>query len=527
MFDNKVRKMKYYGIKEKIRKDKARYRYAKTKAKLFSILSLKHKQFWKMHYQQSFCNQFALNKYDNSIPKGKNIQLNHVIFADIIKREDTKKLQSGLRRLLKEYRSSRYFTGSIEGVEEICARIGQMDTLLFAGYHHVDCGIFEFREPKMSEIVRWFTVVIKYFNSDYLMVQFEVCFSEQKAIDLTNLMSCNYSENFGYVQTSLTAKHNQVGAFKTHVVSYYNNDALKSDKIYEFISCIEWQFYDKLKAFFPFVIHNKGIIPPRIEVYKTVINYRKKLHHFWHSIGIAPYNGHFLDVNQKVFFRCEHSSRYDNYVHDSRVLYIFKDSNDEEYGFLSTESILRDHLKFVETNLFKLLILKIMSEEAGKVIVKYNHELDIIKLRKRNLKKLIKRQYQFIRDYDFYNRLIMNIDWDIINEKLRNEYSDSYEQIRKNNFRGYTTYKYLFENTKKHEEEIQSNFILLKEEYSSKRNALQNLFDYKNSSKDIRLNILMLIISVITLLFVVFPGRAEWIANIIRRVYQFILGLFQ
>ena len=302
---------------------------------------------------------------------------------------------------------------------------------------------------------------------------------------------------------------------------------MKSDKIYEFISCIEWQFYDKLKAFFPFVIHNKGIIPPRIEVYKTDINYRKKLHHFWHSIGIAPYNGHFLDVNQKVFFRCEHSSRYDNYVHDSRVLYIFKDSNDEEYGFLSTESILRDHLKFVETNLFKLLILKIMSEEAGKVIVKYNHELDIIKLRKRNLKKLIKRQYQFIRDYDFYNRLIMNIDWDIINEKLRNEYSDSYEQIRKNNLRGYTTYKYLFENTKKHEEEIQSNFILLKEEYSSKRNALQNLFDYKNSSKDIRLNILMLIISVITLLFVVFPGRAEWIANIIRRVYQFILGLFQ
>ena len=85
MFDNKVRKMKYYGIKEKIRKDKARYRYAKTKAKLFSILSLKHKQFWKMHYQQSFCNQFALNKYDNSIPKGKNIHLNHVIFADIIK----------------------------------------------------------------------------------------------------------------------------------------------------------------------------------------------------------------------------------------------------------------------------------------------------------------------------------------------------------------------------------------------------------------------------------------------------------
>ena len=454
--------MKYYGIKDKIRKEKATYRYAKTRAKVLSILSLKHKQFWKMNYQQSFCNQFSLRNYDNSIPKGNNFQLKHVIIADIIKKEDTKKLQSGLRRLLKEYRSGRYFGGSIEGVEEICARIEQMGTMLSTRFEQVNCGIFEFNEPKMSEIISWFKVVIKYFNSEYLMIQFEFCFSVQKAVELADLMKCNYFENNGYAHTSLTAKHNQTGAFKNHVVSYYNNDALKSDKIYEFISYIEWQFNDKLKAFFPFVLHNKGIMPPRIEVYKTDISYRQNYKHFWQSIGIAPYNGQFLDENQKVFFICEYSFRYKECLPDNRVVYIFKDCKDGYYGCFSTESMLRDHLKYVDTNLLKLLIFKIMSKEAEKVIGKYNHKLDEIKLRKCNLKKLIKKQYQFIRDYDFYNRLIINTDWKTILDRLESEYSDSEEQIRKYNLRGYTSYKYLYGSAKKISEQIQSNFKHLK-----------------------------------------------------------------
>jgi hypothetical protein len=519
--------MKYYGIKDKIRREKITYQYAKMRTKANSVFSVKHRRFWKRAYQDSFSNPFLLKRDDNAIPNGKSLQLTKIITADLVRKEDTKKLQSGLRRLLRVYRSGNYFTASIEGVDKICARIEQMEETLFSTYDQVDCGIFEFHETDLTDIVKWFKVVIKYFNSDYLMVQFEFCFSEEKEKELEDLMWSDYFESAGYVHSSLTAKHNRTGAFKSYVVAHFNDDALKADKIYEFISCIEWQFYEKLKAFFPFALHNMGIIPPRIEVFKTDIDYREDNKHFWRSIGIASYNGQFLDENQKAFYRCEYSCRYEDSAPDNRIVYIFKDSSKDYYGLFQTESMLKMHLDFVDTAFLKLLFFRIMSKEAGAVIVKYNHKLDRIKLKKRKLKKLIKAQYQFIRDYDFYERLIIKTDWERILLFLKEEHSESDKLIRKYNQHPYTSYRHLYENAMNRTKQIASDFNVTKEEYDKKRNVLQNLADYKNTSRGIRLSILMLIVAAVTLFFVVFPRRAAWVANIIRDIYHCILGLFQ
>ena len=158
------------------------------------------------------------------------------------------------------------------------------------------------------------------------------------------------------------------------------------------------------------------------------------------------------------------------------------------------------------------------------ISIKYNHKLDRIKLKKRKLKKLIKAQYQFVRDYDFYERLIIKTDWKKIIHILEKEHSKSDRLIRKYNQHPYTSYRHLYENAMNRTKQIASEFKAAKEEYDKKRNVLQNLADYKNTSRGIRLSVFMLIVAAVTLFFVVFPGRAAWVANIIRDIYHCILG---
>ena len=49
--------VKYYGIKEKLKKEEILYRYSKTRAKIYSILPGTKHEFWKRNYEYIYCNR--------------------------------------------------------------------------------------------------------------------------------------------------------------------------------------------------------------------------------------------------------------------------------------------------------------------------------------------------------------------------------------------------------------------------------------------------------------------------------------
>ena len=502
------------------------YHYARIRAYLLSLLPGKHKKFWKQNYEYVFRDNCYVGKTNNAIPKGKELFLDEIVTADLIKREDLKKLQSGLRCLLKKYRSGRYFTGPIEGTEKICSLIEEMETTLFNHNNCVRCGIFEFRDNKMRNLIDWFKIEVQYMNSDYLSVEFTVHLNEDMSNELIELINMNYSEKRGYAHGSLTAKHNRTGAFKNYTVAHYNNDLLKADKIYEFTSNIVWNLYNSLHRYIPFVLHNKGIMPPRIEVYSTNIDYHENTQNFWESIGIYSYNGQFIDEHQKAFFICNYSSRYEEDTPENRIMLIYKESNKKPYDVLSVKSLVNMHIDFIGTDYFMLLFLKIISKESGRIIAKYNHKVDKMKIKKKNLKRLIKTQYKFSREYDNYNRFIKNTNWENCLNNLRNEFCDNDALIKEHNLSPYTSYKYLFESAVKRKKRVVKECTALNAEFNDKRRILQNLYDFKNASKNRRLNIMMFVVAVITLALVIFPERAQWLSYILKSCYHFILHLF-
>lgn len=519
--------MKYYGLKKKIQCEDLTYAYAKTRTKVLSILPGKHKKFWKQNFELCFKERDIIKDYNNSLPEGKFLKLDQIVTADLIYREDIKKLQKGIRRLLKERRSSRFLGLPIEGLDEICSRLEKMDSALLSWYEEVRCGIFEFKGLSLESSIDHFVLSIKNMNSSYLELEFCIHLTDQKQQELYEIINSNYREERGYAHSSLTSRSNSGGAFESYTVVHFNNDYLKADKIYEFISYIEWEFYEELKSFFPFMLHRRGIMPPRIEIYYTDIDYRENHKGFWHSIGISDYQGQFLDDRQKVFFNCGLSGRYERYQPDNRLLYIIKDDGIELGQLESVKDDVYFHIQEYAIEYFRFLFLQILSKETGKLVVSYKHRLDKIKLHRNRLKGLLKLKYAFSRDVDYYSRYIRDDNWEESIKKLEDTYSDSDELMKKITKPVYPSYKNFCNGALRSSKETYQNTNILLSEFENKGNILQNLSDYRNTARSMKLNAVMLFIAAVTLFFVIFPERVESVANIFRALYHLIFNIFQ
>ena len=115
--------LKYYGLRNKIKKEDFIYSYAKHKAKLLSILPGKRKTFWKDNYDTIYGDDLFYLKDDNSLPDNAFFDMYSMVVSDLIRREDIKRLQRGVKLLLLKRRSNRFLLTPIEGLDEICKRI--------------------------------------------------------------------------------------------------------------------------------------------------------------------------------------------------------------------------------------------------------------------------------------------------------------------------------------------------------------------------------------------------------------------
>lgn len=509
--------MKYYGLKYKNDKENCLYFYARSRAKLLSILPSKRKKYWKDNYELIYKDEYYYKGDDNSLPENASFDLCSVVVADLIRREDIKQLQKGVRLLLKRRRSNRFLTAPIEGLDEICKKIEQMDASLLSWYNTVDCGRFEFKNHSLESSIDYFSMKICNVNSGYLSLVFSIHLSKEKIEKLEQLISCYYVDDRGYASQTMTGKRNTTGAYKNYTLVHYNNNALKADKIYEFISYIEWDFLQELSSLFPFVFHNRNVMPPRIETYSTNIDYRNDNRYFWDSIGIADYQGQFLDERHKVFYENRLSGRYGNLHRNNRLIYIFKDDEIEIGHLKSIKDKVYHHINEYAIEYFKFIFLDMLSRETGKILVEYKHKLDKIKLKKNQLESLLKLKYELSMEIDDYSRYKRDNIWERAEKKLDEvyAYSDMIAGFASRAF--YISHSDFCNGAIYESEKIDKDIDVVLFEFEEKKHILQNLSDYKNTANSMRLNVIMMIISAVTLYFVIFPDKAKEIADVINK----------
>lgn len=520
--------MKYYGIKKQLFHEDLLFYYAKKRAKILSLLPGKNNEFWKRNYKDIYENKFHLGiDYNNAIPDNNTFQLYSLVISDLIRREDIVSLKRGLKKLLKKRKSNRFLNFSHEGLDELCKKIEQMDASLLSWYNKTEFGIFEFNNHALGKNIDYFSVSICNLNSGYLSIIFDIHLTDEKQEELQQLIKSDFKDFRGYASRTMTVKSNKTGAFENFTITNYNDDFLKADKIYEFLSCIEWDFLQELSKDFPFVLHNKSIMPPRIEIYSTSIDYHDDNRSFWNSIGISEYQGQFLSEEQKIFFENHLSDRYDMSRNYNRLIYIFRDDGIEIGQLKSIKDYIHHIIRENANDFFIFMFLDILAHETGKTLISYKHKLDKIKLKKNHLNSLLKLKYKLSLETDDYSRYKRDDIWSKARKRIDKEfeYCDCVAKMSKASF--FISHSNFCESTISESTKLDTDIAIVNSEFEQKKVILQNISEYNNAAKSIVLNIFTVLLTALTLFFVVFPDKANDFAMIVSKLWELFLHLFK
>ena len=177
---------------------------------------------------------------------------------------------------------------------------------------------------------------------------------------------------------------------------------------------------------------------------------------------------------------------------------------------------------------FRFMFLESLSSQSANIIVKYKRKLDKIKLKKNKLKQLLKLRYCFERDIDIFTRYTADNNWDRSIQILQREiYSANDELMKRFSRPFYLSYESWGRGIVSEANKLKERIAALQSEFESKGLILQHLENYRNAVRSKVQNMLMIIISAITLFFVIFPGRASWLAEILKKWFYLLVRLFK
>ena len=517
--------MKNYGIDKKIRKEKFLYSVAKIQhfLKQYSTKDKKMREYHKDTYNRYFVNPtFFLHKDDYSIPKDKYCIPTCLLTSDLILREDIPKLKKGLKKLIKKHYSHK-FLGGHHSIEEVLNSVENMDDTQTWRYTGIDAGRFDFEtNKKLNRYISHFDLHIKNVNASYLAVEIHIYLTDLCKKDFQEIINDDVKSPKTYIISTIKRTRKKSGGENTLSVCNYNEGLQKSDNIYEKMVTLKWMFYQELQKFFPTVLHQLDSAPPSILLYKTNIDYNdKKADHFWFSLGVEKYNGQFIDPSQKLFFIWNLSGRYSK-GSSNEMFYIYNDKKIEcEAGFHSVDyEVVYYFTRQYTHDVFRFVLLDSYNKLFGDELIKYRAKLNRIKLNKNKLSKVLKLRYRFERDIDSYTRYCAEPIWEK-SEKVISKLFDG-EKIKW----GYD-YTYLIKSATSSMEYIQEQIEVVKKDFESKIEILKCLVDQKNESKGRRVNYLMLLLAIATLIFVIFPDWSKTVADFLSSSWNWLLDLLK
>ena len=517
--------MRFYGIKLKKRKEKLEFYVTKIKLFILQFIALnkdskEQKKFW---YNQLFNHRTKIRLENCSIPEGKYYIPICFVTSDLILRENISDLQSGLIKLTKHQYSHKFF-GGLQVGDEIISNIGNMDNILGYWYNSVSADRFDFENNRqLKHLISYFDIVIKNVNSSYLLIEFYIYPSEEFVNSLRHIIDNDFEDKRGYVIHTFTRKGKMCGGKQVPTICHYANSSLKSDLLFENTSILKWEFYNEIQKYFPTLIHNKKLIPPAIEIYKTNISYNdNSVKNFWRSVGVFGNKGQFIDCNKKLFFETSRSERYNN-QDDPDLVYIVNDQTIDKYPDMSINSeIVEEVAEDFGTAVLKLKTLYVLNGLAAHICIEYRQKLNKIKLRKNRFSKLLKLRYCYEKAIDFYKRYISDDIWKESEQRIATVFSH-----KRSSSPLYYDYSAITKSPLISQEKIQRQITMLEREFDNKTAILQHLSDYKNEKKNRKINIVMLVLSLATVTFIVFPDLSKdvssWLINFWNTLNHFLM----
>ena len=536
---------KYYGIEEKKKTEDREYRLSRLYAQRYHLFLFhpEKKKRLKEHFSYIWRDNPSMFHYNNGIPEGNYYSIDRILIADLVPRDKLDELIVGIKWLYKNFYSNRFLPVGTDSIADIEKKLQQMDSTLGNWYENMEFFTFDLSGIPLSKTIDQFICYVANINPSYLSVEFVLNLTEPCKKEFEDLMEQDFKSPRGYASKAITQRKNTNGFRENTTLVHYNESALKSDHISEKISRIKWEFFSLVKKEIPLYLHCSGIEPPGIVFFNTDISYHDCCHlyprnidrnkpcseEFFASVGIDEINGEFFDERSKLFFDVSLSGRYSRnpfhnmyFVSNELIENQFSDMNPGEnlevYYFCKDESY-----KF-----FRVEFLRILNEELGKQLITSRSEIEKIKPRKRNYKKLLQIRLNYISMVEPYLNYYNDQPWEQNSSAIFSLFSEAENLIQhamdrypRSSAKAYTTYPI------SESKRLMGRVNDVKKIIDTKTEISSAQTDYSNQRNSWILNVLMFLISFITLFFVVFPDNAESLNAWLLNLWDFIRNLWK
>lgn len=516
--------MRYYGIRKKRNTDDILYQGFKLRRKLNYLVEFnkEEKKRKKENYKYEFSKEFQLER-SNQIPEGNFYEPVSIIATDLIAKENINKLKSGLRKIISKY-STKKFLGNFWDVNEINRNVESLNEYITDAHSWVNLGRFDFSShPKLDKEISYFDIKILNFSSSFIAIQCTIFLANDRQKELIDLIRDDYMGNSQKITPYYRSKNNKAGARKGYTISNYNKDSVKNIKINEFITEIKWILFNQLTKYIPTILHGLGTIPPSVNIIKTNIDFNEDNNSsFIYSIGYESTK--VLPISNDTRLIIDPSNDYINNRIYSDYTYVVNTNLKEEKTYISLENEITFELEHLYFYLIRTHILKVMSIQFHSVSSKYRNKINNVKIKKQSYKKLLNLRYTYEKDTNIFKRLFDEIDWKHEEERLSSfdfEYRCNLERPYTYAYSALTEYPF----TKKEEIEKYHNYI--KNEIDNKLNLTNNLKSYKDEGRNLRLNVINILISTITFCSLLYPSIPKNLANQLKKVILLFSTLLQ
>lgn len=520
-----MKKTNYVKI---INKENRKYQLKKATAFLQMKLTVGKKREQKKNAYSIYQHSFDFDRYKNNLPEQYYFKPTDIIIYDLIRKEDLSKAKKGLVKLYKKCYSHK-FLGISKSEEDIDKIIQDLDQTLYSVDSWYSTSLFDFAyNDSMDSYIQYFDIRFHNFSSSYVAVEMRIALSDDFISDISEFIKKPYKKSGMEIRRTWGRNKKQSGAQIMYCVSPGAlSEYAKSQLLYEQIQHIKQIYLHEMTKYLPLMQYTKNKKIASINVFETNITPSLQLDKsVYTALGLDEMYGFYFSLAERLYTSTTTISRITEPESDMMFVYNAKLITDYHmYG--SAHNYVLEHLTMdYMDELYRVVILNELGRSYWNLISEYRNKINVCKTNRRQHKILLKLKYQLNQDFYDFKKIDEELPVDAKLDRAEKILSSN-EYVKLSTFLGVHTYEQFTDVPRRSWMHIRSNYAEVANDLNLKLEISDSLAKYTSERKNRIMVFVQVILAAATFFFLLFPSKAEAIANLIKRAWSCLGSLFQ
>ena len=518
--------MKETTFIKRAKREKRKYQVAKIQSYLRMKCSFGEKRKINEFRHSIFRDRNLFVDIDNSLPEGFYYAPTDIVIYDLIPKTNLKLLKKGIINLYRKCFTHKYLHGG-RSEDDIDNLINGLNRTLHNGNSWYNIGLFDYASNNLLDsYIKHFELRVHNFSSSYAAVEMRVVLSEIFHNEMEKYIKENCRRTDREIHRHWISNGRKSGAKIGLGVSYgFSSDYAKCCTMLEQLEYVKNLFLNELKKYLPLMLYSKSKDTIGIYVFETNISPKDSFDkNIYRSLGLNDRYGFYFSPAERLYAEIDKNMSGEN---SNDMIYVYNPELISDYAAYHTPNNKTLHY-FADdymSELYRIVIIKNIGMVYQNLITHYRNESNRINTTRFALRKLLKIRSSFnVVFYDFKKideeLPVGKTITELVDELDRNDYS------RKSMYMGLRTSKYFTYSPGDIWEQVKSNMVEIDSDLQRKIEISSGLTEYSREASNRRLGYYQLLLAILTFAFLLFPSKAEYVAELIKQLLQFLSKVF-